>query len=106
MDKKVPISEMTMNIVPMEEWKQIFNDTWRLERDYFYDPNMHGVDWFALRARYGALIEQANSRTDVNFILGELIGELNASHTYRGGGDLEDGERNECWVSGCRFYFS
>ncbi|MCA6073281.1 S41 family peptidase [Fulvivirga sedimenti] len=90
MDKTVPTKEMMMTINPREEWRQIFNDAWRLERDYFYDPNMHGVDWNAMKTRYGALIEQANSRTDVNFILGELIGELNASHTYKGGGDLED----------------
>jgi tricorn protease len=85
----VPTDQMVMTVDPRAEWKQIFNDTWRLERDYFYDPNMHGVDWDAMRDRYGNLIDQANSRNDVNFILGELIGELNASHTYRGGGDLE-----------------
>lgn len=92
-DKTVPIKEMTAVINPKEEWRQIFNDAWRLQRDYFYDPNMHGVDWNVMKERYGALIEQANSRTDVNFILGELIGELNASHTYKGGGDLEDVKR-------------
>ncbi len=89
-DKPVPTDELMMTINPREEWRQIFQDTWRLERDYFYDPNMHGVDWDEMKERYGALIEQANTRTDVNFILGELIGELNASHTYRGGGDLEN----------------
>ncbi len=83
----VPLENMTMSIVPKEEWKQIFNDVWRLERDYFYDPGMHGVDWDDLRTRYGNLIEQSNSRNDVNTIIGDLIAELNASHTYNGGGD-------------------
>jgi tricorn protease len=77
-----------MEIVPKEEWKQIFNDVWRLERDYFYDPNMHGVDWNTMKSRYGQLVDQANSRNDVNIILGDLIAELNASHTYNGGGDI------------------
>lgn len=89
-DKTVPTDEMMMSWVPKEEWRQIFNEVWRLERDYFYDPNMHGVDWDAQKVKYGKLIEQAGTRSDVNFILGELIGELNASHTYRGGGDTED----------------
>ena len=81
-----------MNVVPKEEWKQIFNDVWRLERDYFYDPGMHGVDWNLMKTRYGALIDQANSRNDVNMIIGDLIAELNASHTYTGGGDINYGK--------------
>lgn len=88
-DKHVPTDKMIMNIVPREEWKQIFNDVWRFERDYFYDPGMHGVDWDMMKNRYGKLIDQANSRNDVNIIIGDLIAELNASHTYNGGGDTE-----------------
>lgn len=88
-EKKVPLDKMIMTVVPKEEWKQIFNDVWRLERDYFYDPGMHGVDWNTMKTRYGKLIEQANSRNDVNIIIGDLIAELNASHTYNGGGDTE-----------------
>jgi tricorn protease len=67
----------------------MFMDTYRFERDFFYDPNMHGVDWDGLRDRYGKLLEDAVTRWDVDFIIGELIGELNASHTYYGGGDKE-----------------
>lgn len=88
-DKTVPTDKMVMNVVPKEEWKQIFNDVWRFERDFFYDPGMHGVDWNTMRTRYGDLIDQANSRNDVNIIIGDLIAELNASHTYNGGGDIE-----------------
>lgn len=87
-DKTVPVQNMVMNVVPKEEWKQIFNDVWRFERDYLYDPNMHGVDWNAMKIRYGQLIDQSNSRNDVNIIIGDLIAELNASHTYNGGGDV------------------
>lgn len=88
-DKKLPTNQLEMTVVPKEEWKQIFNDVWRLERDFFYDRNMHGVDWKEMKKRYGSLIENAVTRTDVNYIIGELIAELNASHTYRGGGDEE-----------------
>ena len=89
LEKTISTSGMTATIDPMKEWKQIFNDVWRLERDFFYDKDMHGVDWEAMKIRYGALIDQCVSRYDVNFVIGELIGELNASHTYRGGGDRQ-----------------
>lgn len=88
-DKKLPTNQLEMTVVPKEEWKQIFNDVWRLERDFFYDKNMHGVDWKEMKKRYGALVDNAVTRSDVNYIIGELIAELNASHTYRGGGDDE-----------------
>ena len=82
-----------MTVIPKEEWKQIFNDVWRFERDFFYDPNMHGVNWETMRTRYGKLIEQSNTRNDVNIVIGDLIAELNASHTYNGGGDSESSKR-------------
>lgn len=93
MDKPVDMSNASMTVSPMNEWKQIFRESWRLQRDYFYDTDMHGLDWDAVGAQYEKLIEQCATRWDVNFLLGELIGELNASHTYRGGGDLERGKR-------------
>jgi len=92
MDKKLATSSMEMTVMPPEEWRQIFSDAWRLERDYFYDPNMHGVDWQAMRARYGALLDDVTTRWDLNFVIGELIAELNTSHSYRGGGDVERAE--------------
>ncbi len=98
--EKVPTDNMEMTLYPREEWRQIFREAWRLSRDYFYDPNLHGVDWEAERRKYEPLIEQAASRSDVNFILGELIAELNASHTYRRGGDIEQGLRHEIGLLG------
>jgi tricorn protease len=89
LEKSLPLDKMEMMLEPRKEWVQIFNDAWRFERYYFYDKGLHGVDWDAMRKQYGDLINHAVSRSDVNFILGELIGELNASHTYRGGGDQE-----------------
>ncbi len=89
MKKTLATGKLEAMVDPRAEWDQIFTDAWRIMRDYFYDPGMHGVDWNAMRKQYGALINDAVTRWDVNYILGELIGELNASHTYRGGGDTE-----------------
>ncbi|HEY5912733.1 MAG TPA: PDZ domain-containing protein [Verrucomicrobiae bacterium] len=88
-EKKLPISSLETVVDPVAEWQQLFTDAWRLERDYFYDPHMHGVDWEAMRVRYAGLLKDAVTRWDVNYVLGELIAELNASHTYRSGGDTE-----------------
>ncbi|TKK67267.1 peptidase S41 [Ilyomonas limi] len=90
MDKLLRMNEMEMTVNPKEEWQQIFNDAWRIERDYFYDSNMHGVNWNEMKARYGKMLQSAMTRDEVNFVLGEMLGELNASHTYKGGGDIED----------------
>jgi len=73
----------------VQKWKQILVDAWRLERDYFYDPNMHGVDWNKVKEQYLKMLDGAVTREEVNFIIGEMIGELNASHTYHGGGAEE-----------------
>jgi len=93
LEKKMPTAQIEMTIVPREEWHQIFNDVWRFERDFFYDPNMHGVDWNAMREHYGKLIDSAVTREDVNYVIGELIGEMSSSHTYRSGGEVEEGPR-------------
>jgi tricorn protease len=100
MDKRLRTRELEATIDPRAEWRQLFADVWRLERDYFYDPNMHGVDWTAMREQYGRLIEDAVTRWDVNFVIGELIAELNASHTYRRGGDTESVERRSVGLLG------
>ena len=87
------VGEMRMTVNPRAEWRQVFTDAWRYERDFFYDPDMHGVDWEAMRDRYGALIDQAVTRWDVHYVIGELIAELNVSHSYRFGGDVERAPR-------------
>ena len=89
LDKAMRTGEMEALVDPAAEWRQMFADAYRVERDYFYDPTLHGVDWKATRERYARLIDASVTRWDVNFVLGEFIAELNASHTYNGGGDLE-----------------
>jgi tricorn protease len=103
LSKKVNTANLETVIEPRAEWRQIFTDAWRLERDYFYDPGMHGVDWPAMRAQYGKLLDQCVTRSDVNYVIGELISELNASHTYRSGGDLEAGKELRVGYLGCDF---
>ena len=89
-DKKaetIDLSDLKMTLDPRAEWGQIFNEAWRMERDFYYEPGMHGIDWTAMKEKYGKLIPYASCRQDVRFIVGELIGELNTSHTYVYGGD-------------------
>jgi tricorn protease len=88
-EKKLPVGSLETVIDPVAEWEQLFTEAWRLERDYFYDPNMHGVDWAMMRKRYGDVLKDAVTRWDVNYVIGELIAELSSSHTYRSGGDME-----------------
>jgi len=102
-EKKLPTGELMMTVDPRAEWQQIFNDAWRLERDMFYDPGMHGVDWKAMRTCYGKLLQDCVTREDVNFVIGELIAELNASHAYRGGGDTEQPARLGAGLLGADF---
>jgi tricorn protease len=88
-EKPIPSTGLVMDLVPREEWRQIFMDTWRRHRDFFYDPEMHQVDWDEMRKRYGALLEDARTRWDVSFIQSNLVAELSAGHTYTSGGDVE-----------------
>ena len=90
-------------IDPRAEWRQIFTDAWRIERDFFYDPHMHGVNWNLMRERYSRMLNDAATRWDVNYVLGELLGELNASHTYRNGGDVERPLERGVGCLGCDF---
>ncbi|HOX56540.1 MAG TPA: PDZ domain-containing protein [Candidatus Paceibacterota bacterium] len=103
LEKKINTSGFMAPVDPVAEWRQIFTDAWRLQRDYFYDPGLHGVDWAGMRERYGRLLEDAVTRWDVNYVLGELIAELNASHTYRSGGDVEKGPTVGVGYLGCDF---
>ena len=72
---------------PGSEWRQILRDAWRIERDYFYDPGMHGQDWLAVWERYEAYLAHVSHRDDLNYLIGQMIGELCVGHAYRGGGE-------------------
>jgi len=99
-EKPMVTSEMESPVDPRAEWRQIFRDVYRFERDFFYDPNMHGVNWEAMGERYSKVLEGAVTRWDVDFLIGEFIGELNASHTYHGGGDMEQAPQRSVGLLG------
>jgi tricorn protease len=90
-EKPLRTSAMEMVLDPRAEWNQIFQDTWRRYRDFFYDPAMQQVDWNGIRKQYGALMEYAITRWDVINIQQEMIAELAAGHTYARSGDTEAG---------------
>jgi tricorn protease len=85
---KIDVSNMDMLLDRKQEWRQIYDETWRQMKYFFYDPNMHGVDWEAEKERYAALLPYVNHRSDLTYIMGEMIGELNVGHAYVGGGDM------------------
>ncbi len=86
-DDKIDTQNLRMKLDPMEEWKQMFYEAWRFERDFFYVDNMHGVNWKKIKKRYEALLPYLTTRDDLNYIIGEMIGELNIGHSYVRGGD-------------------
>ena len=88
-EKPLATAGLTLMVDPRAEWQQLFNDAWRMERDFFYDPHMHGVDWPAVKASYQKLIDASVTRWDVDWVIGEMIGELSSSHTYHGPGDVQ-----------------
>lgn len=86
-DEPVPVDGLQALVDPKAEWKDMFVEAWRHERDFFYQPSMHGLDWTAIRRRYEPLAGFCAHRSDLNYLLGEMIAELNCSHAYVWGGD-------------------
>ena len=84
------------------EWKQIYNESWRQMRDFFYSPTMNGVDWKAMRDKYGALVPFVNHRNDLTYLMGELIAELNNGHAYVGGGERPETPRIKLGLLGAQ----
>lgn len=85
----IPTDNMLVRINPRDEWHQVVRDVWRRYRDFFYVENMHGVDWDAVHAHYDAMIDDSVNRQDIDYIIGEMIGELNVGHAYNMGGNAE-----------------
>jgi tricorn protease len=82
------------------EWDQIFEEAWRYERDYFYDPNMHGRDWNLIYKRYAPLVPYIKHRADLTYVLDQVNGELSVGHSFVGGGDFPDIERSKTGLLG------
>jgi tricorn protease len=91
-DARLDLSDWRFPVDPKEEWRQLFVDSWRLERDYFYDRKMHGVDWRAMLEKYLPLVDRVTTREEVQDLQGQMAGELSALHTFVGGGDVREGD--------------
>lgn len=89
-DGALNLSGLRADIEPHAEWKQMFNEAWRQERTFFYSKEMNGVDWAAIRAKYEVLLPYVADRYDLDYLIGEMFGELSNSHMYVGGGDFPD----------------
>jgi tricorn protease len=105
LEDEIPTKGMLVMIDPREEWKQVFTDAWRIERDFFYDPNMHGVNWKKVRDEYSKMLDECTSRSDVGFVIGEMISELNVGHSYYRPGKTEEDAADDQKVGllGCTF---
>ena len=101
--KAVATNGLYVDRVPAEEWNQIFNEVWRRYRDWFYVTNMHGFDWVALREQYKPLLKYVAHRSDLNYVISEMIAELTIQHAYIEGGDFQIPPRPRYGLPGARF---
>jgi tricorn protease len=88
---------------PKAEYAEIFRETWRRYRDHFYVQNMHGYDWPAIRAKYEPMLAWVGDRSDLNYLLGQMVAELNVGHAYVSGGDLGLPAKPHVGLLGARF---
>jgi tricorn protease len=102
MDSKIDLGGLTTVVDYRQEWQQIFDEAWRQMRDFFYVENMHGVNWKEINDKYKPLIAHVNHRTDLNYIIGEMIGELNVGHAYVNPGDQPKPDRVLTGLLGAR----
>lgn len=102
-DNQLDLSNMDMKLDRKAEYVQMFNEAWRLERDFFYDKYMHGVDWPKMREKYQVLLPYVANRFDLTYVISEMISELCCSHTYAGGGDLVSIPSSKVGLFGCDF---
>ena len=100
--KTVSTKELAVDRIPAEEWREVYDETWRRFRDFFYVKNMHGYDWKALREQYRPWLQHVTHRSDLTYVLTELISELNIGHTYTEGGDQFLPERAKVGLPGAR----
>ena len=102
-DHNLKLAGLDMQLDRHAEWNQIYFEAWRQMRDFFYAPNMNGIDWKAMRDKYSALLPFVNHRNDLTYLLGELIGELNNGHAYVGGGERPEIPRIKLGLLGAEF---
>jgi tricorn protease len=103
-DGKLATDQLMTTVDPRREWRQIYDEVWRLERDFYYDPDMGGLDWKAVGDHYRQLLPYVGHRSDLDYVLGELQGELSTSHTYvRPTGDIPQAPRVDVGLLGADY---
>ncbi|MFH2051049.1 MAG: PDZ domain-containing protein [bacterium] len=101
--KRLDLSGLKVMVDPREEWRLIFDETWRMEKEFFYDPDMHGLDWKAVRDRYLPLLEHVGRREDLNTVMVEMIAEMQVGHNRVGGGDTHGEDGTNTGLLGANF---
>ena len=104
--KPVSLAEVRSFVDPAQEWQQIFNDAWRMQQEYFYDANMHGINWQAIYDKYQPLLKHVQRREDLNDVLVEMIAELQVGHNRIGGGDVHQEGSSKVGLLGADFNIS
>jgi len=89
-DGSIDVSNLEMKVNPAAEWTQLFDEAWRLYRDYLYVENHHGLDWTNIRDLYEPWLDDVRHRSDLNYLIANMIGELSLGHTYVDGGDTPE----------------
>jgi tricorn protease len=102
-DKTLDLSDMKMEVNPIQEWNEMYHQAWRHEYEFFYNQDMNGKNWNEIGAKYAKLLPELSCREDLNYVIGEMIGELQNSHTYVGGGDQAQNESNPVGLLGVDF---
>ena len=101
-EKFLDLTNMKSMVNLKEEWTQIYNESWRQMRDFFYAPNMHGLDWPSIQDKYAVLLPYVNNRNDLNYVIGEMIGEISIGHAYVSGGDKPKPNRIKMGLLGAK----
>ena len=104
-DGKLNLTDAKIKIKKHEEFLQMYNEAWRIQRDWFYEENMHGVNWEKVGEKYRKFVKYCGTRGDLNYLIGEMISELNIGHTYVWGGDTENPERVSTGLLGADFVY-
>lgn len=102
LEKYIDLSDLKIRVNNQQEWKQIYDEAWRQMRDFFYVPNMHGLDWKAMHDKYAVMIPWVNNRKDLTYLIGEMIAELSIGHAYINGGESKPVERINLGLLGAR----
>jgi tricorn protease len=102
-DKTMPTKDIQIRVKPLEEWRQMYREVWRIEREFFYDPKLHGLDLDLTQKKYAPHLEAVASRMDLNYLFAEMLGEMTVGHLGVGGGDIPNTKRVPAGLLGADF---